>query len=291
MSGQATVAGLRREAREQLPGDEAGREADWLLAHALGRSLAWLFAHADELVTATETAALRELVAARARGTPIAQLTGRRGFWSFELAVSPATLIPRPETELLVEAALARLPAVGAEAVADLGTGTGAIAIALAREWPQRTVIATDASAAALEVARGNAQALGQPRIDFRHGDWCAALRDDETLAMIVSNPPYLADDDPHLTQGDLRFEPRGALASGADGLDAIRRIVAAAPTHLQAGGWLLLEHGLTQGAAVRALLHAARFTEVETLQDLEARDRVSLGRNGAPRNAASSAA
>lgn len=290
MSGPATVAGLRREARAQLPGEEAELEADLLLAHALGRSRAWLFAHADDGVAAPEAAALRALVAARAGGTPIAQLTGRRGFWTFELSVSPATLIPRPETELLVEAALARLPSAGEGAVADLGTGSGAIALALAQERPQRQVIATDASVPALELARVNSRSLGLQRVDFRPGDWCAALAGAEPLAMIVSNPPYLAEDDPHLAQGDLRFEPRSALASGADGLDAIRQIVAAAPAHLQPGGWLLLEHGMTQGAAVRALLRAAGFTEVETLQDLEARDRVSLGRAGAPRNALSPA-
>lgn len=186
------------------------------------------------------------LLARRQAGEPVAYLLGRQGFWSLELEVSPATLIPRPETELLVELALARLPAGQSLRVADLGTGSGAIALALARERPQAHVVATDASAEALTVARRNAARLGLGRVEFRDGDWLVPLAQ-ERFDLIASNPPYIEQDDPHLAQGDLRFEPPAALASGADGLDAIRVIVRDAGRHLHPGGWLLLEHGWNQ--------------------------------------------
>src|SRR5690606_29533287 len=225
-----------------------------------------------------DAARFEALVARRAAGEPVAYLVGTRGFWRLELAVTPDTLVPRPETELLVELALARIDPRAAARVADLGTGSGAIALAIAGERPRARVVATDASAAALEVARANAAALGLGNVEFRHGDWWAPLAG-ERFALVASNPPYIADGDAHLAQGDLRFEPRAALASGADGLDAIRAIVAGAPAHLRDGGWLLVEHGWEQGAAVRALFEAAGFDEVATERDLEQRDRVTLGR------------
>ena len=253
-------------------------DAEHLLLHVLARPRSWLFAHADDAVTATEAAAFRALVERRAQGEPVAYLTGTQGFWSLELAVTPATLIPRPETERLVELALERLPAGVAVRVADLGTGSGAIALAIARERPQAQVIATDASAAALEVARANAERNRVRNVQFRQGDWLAPLAG-ERFDLIASNPPYIADGDPHLCAGDLRFEPPTALSSGADGLDAIRVIVRAAHARLQPGGWLLLEHGWDQGDAVRALLQGGGYGDVATEQDLEARDRISLGR------------
>ena len=253
-------------------------DAEHLLLHVLARPRSWLFAHADDAVTATEAAAFRALVERRAQGEPVAYLTGTQGFWSLELAVTPATLIPRPETERLVELALERLPAGVAVRVADLGTGSGAIALAIARERPQAQVIATDASAAALEVARANAERNRVRNVQFRQGDWLVPLAG-ERFDLIASNPPYIADGDPHLSAGDLRFEPPTALSSGADGLDAIRSIVRDAPAHLAPAGWLLLEHGWDQGEAVRALMAAAGFVEVGTEPDLEGRDRVSLGR------------
>ena len=253
-------------------------DAEHLLLHVLARPRSWLFAHADDAVTATEAAAFRALVERRAQGEPVAYLTGTQGFWSLELAVTPATLIPRPETERLVELALERLPAGVAVRVADLGTGSGAIALAIARERPQAQVIATDASAAALEVARANAERNRVRNVQFRQGDWLAPLAG-ERFDLIASNPPYIADGDPHLSAGDLRFEPPTALSSGADGLDAIRVIVRDARALLQPGGWLLLEHGWDQGDAVRALLQVAGYSDVATEQDLEARDRISLGR------------
>ena len=220
------------------------------------------------------------LLARRQAGEPVAYLTGTQGFWTLELEVSPATLIPRPETELLVELALARSPVDAGARIADLGTGSGAIGLAIAKERPRAAVIATDASRAALEVARRNATRNRIATVEFREGDWLAPLAG-ETFDLIASNPPYIADGDPHLGEGDLRFEPPSALSSGADGLDAIRRIVRDAPAHLASGGWLLLEHGWDQGEAVRALLEAAGFMDVETAQDLEGRDRVTLGRKG----------
>lgn len=253
-------------------------EAALLLAHLLGRDRGWLYAHGDAPVPAEAAARFEALVARRAAGEPVAYLVGRRGFWRFDLAVTPDTLVPRPETELLVELALARIPADAEARVADLGTGSGAIALAIALERPRAAVVATDRSEAALEVARGNGVALGLGNVAFRAGDWLQPLAG-ERFDAIVSNPPYIADGDAHLGQGDLRFEPREALASGADGLDAIRAIVREAPAHLHPGGWLLFEHGWEQGAAARALLREAGFAQVETRQDLEGRDRVSLGR------------
>jgi release factor glutamine methyltransferase len=197
-----------------------------------------------------------------------------------DLAVGPATLVPRPETERLVELALERLPADRAVDVADLGTGSGAIALAIAGERPRARVVATDASAAALAVASRNAATLGldASRVAFVQGDWWAPL-DARRFDLVASNPPYIAEGDPHLSRGDLRFEPRDALASGTDGLDAIREIVDGAPAHLVAGGWLLLEHGFDQGEAVRRLLEARGLVDVDTARDLEGRDRVTLGR------------
>lgn len=270
----ATPAHLLAAARSRIdPVD-----AEWLLAHALARPRSWLFAHAQDPVDAEAAARFADLLERRAAGEPVAYLTGTQGFWSLELDVSPATLIPRPETELLVELALARIQMAAASRIADLGTGSGAIALAIAKERPRATVIATDASAAALDVAQRNAVRNGITNIEFREGDWFAPLVDD-AFDLIASNPPYIEDDDPHLREGDLRFEPATALSSGTDGLDAIRRIVGDAPAHLRPGGWLLLEHGWAQGAAVRALLDAAGFIDIASKRDLENRDRITLAR------------
>ena len=253
-------------------------DAEWLLAHALDRPPGWLWAHADDVVEAAARERFEALLARRAAGEPVAYLSGTQGFWSLDLRVTPATLIPRPETERLVELALARLPADALCRVADLGTGSGAIALAIARERPMAAVVATDASKAALAVAVANAQRNGIDNMWFRRGDWCEALGR-ERFDLIASNPPYIALGDPHLDQGDLRHEPPAALVSGDDGLDAIRRIVRDAPAHLAPAGWLLLEHGWDQGEAVRALMAAAGFVDVATEPDLEGRDRVTLGR------------
>lgn len=278
-----TVAELLAQAlvQAQAPGQRAldGADAEVLLADAIGQGRSWLFAHAHDTVPSAAIERFESMWQRRLAGEPVAYLTGRRGFWTLDLEVGPATLIPRPETEVLVELALARVPAGQPARIADLGTGSGAIALAIARERPHAQLIATDASEAALDVARRNASTHRIANVEFRGGDWFGPLQG-ECFALIASNPPYIADGDPHLGEGDLRFEPDSALSSGADGLDAIRAIVADAGAHLDAGGWLLLEHGWDQGDAVRGLLVEAGFLEVETARDLEGRERVSLGRS-----------
>lgn len=256
---------------------EARLEAELLLAQQLDKQRAWLYAHPDDVVDADMAQRFEALVSRRVAGEPIAYVTGHREFWSLDLAVTPHVLIPRPETELLVELALQRISPERDADVADLGTGSGAIALAIATSRPRAKILATDANGDALAVARGNATRVGAQNVSFAQGDWCAALGD-RTFDVIVSNPPYIADRDPHLDEGDLRFEPRAALASGTDGLDAIRAIVHDAPSHIKQGGWLMLEHGYAQGDAVRSLLKQSGFVEVFTAVDLEGRERVSGG-------------
>jgi release factor glutamine methyltransferase len=250
-------------------------DAEILLAHVCKCSRVDLIRDCDQVVTLENAQLFQRAIEQRADGVPVAYLTGHREFWSLDLEVSRDTLIPRPETELLVERALELLPVHDPSSVAELGTGSGAVALAIARERRKATVTATDRSNAALEVAQRNAARLGLRDVGFRAGDWLAAL--DETLVdLIVSNPPYIAEGDPHLQQSDVRFEPRSALIGGRDGLDAIRRIVAGARVHLRRGGWLLLEHGMTQGASVRSLLLSAGYWEVVTHRDLAGLERVT---------------
>lgn len=256
---------------------ESRHEAEILLAHALGSERAWLFAHADHVPDAQAEARFRELMEARRLGQPIAYLLGQRGFWTLDLKVSRDVLIPRAETELLVELALERIPTDASLELADLGTGSGAIALAIASERPAARVLATDLSLAALGIARSNAADLAVDNVEFAQGDWCAALAG-RRFDLIVSNPPYIAADDVHLAQGDLRFEPVSALASGADGLDAIRSIIGAAPTHLRPSAWLLFEHGYDQGERARAILEQHGFLRIETWRDIAGNERVSGG-------------
>ena len=253
-------------------------DAEALLLHVLQRSRSWLFTHALDVPEAGVGEAYARTIERRLRGEPVAYITGRRGFWTLDLEVTPATLIPRPETELLVELALQRLPPGFSGSVADLGTGSGAIALAIARERPHAQVIATDLSVAALEVARRNAERHAIDNVGFVHGEWLAPLAG-HRFELIVSNPPYIETADPHLACGDLRFEPASALAAGSSGLDDIRCIVDSARNYLGPGGWLLFEHGWHQGDAARGLLLGAGYTDVFTAQDLEQRDRVSGGR------------
>jgi release factor glutamine methyltransferase len=248
------------------------REARLLLAAATGFSEASVLAHPERELPAEAEARFRELAARRVRGEPVAYLLGEKEFYGLALAVNPAVLIPRPETELLVERALARGPA----SVLDLGTGSGAIALAIKRHLPAARVVAVERSAAALAVARRNALKLGL-EVDFRHGLWFAPVAG-ERFDLVVSNPPYVAMGDAHLQQGDLRFEPQSALVAGPEGLDALREIVRGAPSHLNPGGWLLVEHGLGQDAAVRELLREAGFDEIHTWPDLAGIARVSGG-------------
>jgi release factor glutamine methyltransferase len=250
-------------------------DAEVLTMHVTGLTRAQLITHANTALTAEQETILRALLARRAHGEPIAYLTGKREFWSLELHITPDVLIPRPETELLVEQALARIPRDATWSIADLGTGSGAVALAIASERPRCRVTATDSSMAALTVARANAQRLGIANIEFRHGEWFAPLAGTE-FDLIVSNPPYVAENDPHLAEGDLRFEPRAALVSSIDGLDAIRQIATAARAHLKPGGWLLLEHGHDQSTTVAAILHEHRYNDVLLIRDLAGQPRIS---------------
>ncbi|APZ42912.1 protein-(glutamine-N5) methyltransferase, release factor-specific [Acidihalobacter ferrooxydans] len=267
--------------RERLAGtaDSAPLDAELLLAHALAKPRSYLRAWPERTLSRAQAATLSALLDRRLAGEPLAYLLGRREFWSLELEISPGVLIPRADTETLVERALQLLPSDRPVRVADLGTGSGAIALAIAGERPLSGLVATDRAATALAIARRNATRLHLKNVEFRHGDWCAALGR-QSFDLIVSNPPYIALHDPHLTQGDLPHEPIEALASGADGLDDIRAIIGCATQHLTAGGYLLLEHGHDQGAEIRALLQRAGYADVRTRCDLERRERISEGRS-----------
>lgn len=260
--------------------DTARLDAELLLAKVLGRDRTWLHTWPETELTAQQERQFHALIERRARGEPVAHLLGRQAFWSLDLQVSPATLIPRPATERLVELALARIPPDAPWRIADLGTGSGAIALALASERPACNIVATDVSAAALDVARANARRLRLDNITFLEGDWLAPLREQLPFRMIVSNPPYVCAADPHLAEGDVRFEPASALVAGADGLDALRALAGAARPHLVPGGWLLLEHGHDQAGAVIALLREAGFENVADFRDLAGQPRVTVARN-----------
>jgi release factor glutamine methyltransferase len=252
-------------------------DAALLLAHVLGRSRSWLLAHGEAPVEPAASGRFAALIARRAAGEPIAYLVGRKGFWTLELAVTPAVLVPRPETELLVERALALAPSAAAVRALDLGTGSGAIALALASERPQWRVTATDVCGQALLVAQANARALGLERVELVAGDWFECLAE-RSFELIVSNPPYVAASDAALGEAGVRFEPRLALTPGDDGMACLRRIIAAAPAHLTAGGWLLLEHGRTQARAVRDELVASGFGQVRSHRDLAGHERMTEG-------------
>ena len=253
-------------------GDEERRDLEVLVASVLGVDRAYLYAHSDESLPPTAAQRVAVTLGAYRSGEPVAYLIGRREFWSLELDVSPAVLIPRPETELLVELTLQHLPP--SARVLDLGTGSGAIAIAIAKERSDCHVTATDASAAALDVARRNAS-KHRMNVTFALGDWFRAV--DAVFDVIVSNPPYVAEADPHLDS--LVSEPRLALIAGDDGLAALRIIVAEAPGHLCAGGWLLVEHGFDQAPHVRHLFVSAGFAAIETIRDFAGHERVTLGK------------
>jgi len=284
MKGNLTVAGLLAEGVRQLraaptgtePAATADLDAQLLLAHVLAVPRTRLKSHPEDLPDPSRTQHYRRLLARRAAGEPLAYLTGSRDFWSLRLTVTPAVLIPRPETELLVERALALRTAADGR-VADLGTGCGAVALALASERPRWQVVATDACADALAVARANAAALGLSRVEWRHGDWYRALPD-ERFDLLVSNPPYVAQDDPALATASLRHEPPRALTPGLDALSCLRTLVRGAPRHLAPEGWLLLEHGATQGADVRRELVDAGFRHVRSHRDLAGHERLTEG-------------
>ncbi|MFP5430933.1 MAG: peptide chain release factor N(5)-glutamine methyltransferase [Gammaproteobacteria bacterium] len=261
---------------QQSGSDSARRDAELLLLHALQRDAAWLYAHDDEVPTTRERMAFLQMLQRRERGEPVAHLLGRRGFWTLDLAVNSHTLIPRPETELLVEFALAKIPEGSKESILDLGTGSGAIALAVKSERPECAVTAVDASLDALVVATANAKRLHLP-VEFLHGNWCAPLAGRQ-FHLILSNPPYIPQDDEHLVRGDVRFEPRSALVAGPDGLDDVRALALSAPACLLPGGWLALEHGHDQAPRVRAILQAAGFVRVGSRCDLNGHERITFG-------------
>lgn len=244
----------------------------------LGR--AELVTRADRDLSDEQARHLEALLTRRRGGEPVAYLTGTREFWSMELDVSPATLIPRPETELLIELALECIPVNARWTVFDIGTGCGAIALALARERPRCRIIASDRCVDALQIAKGNAKKHGISRVEFRAGHWFAPLTG-ERAHIIISNPPYVRHDDPHLHDPTLRFEPRHALIGGRDGLDGIRYLIRHAPQYLHADGWLLLEHGYEQAAAVSRLMRRCGYRRISTHRDHARHDRASRARRG----------
>ena len=270
-----------------LNNTEAKCELLLLLQHALKVNHAWLITHENDALDliigqANNQAAFEALLKRRLTGEPIAYILGRREFYGLNLKVTPDTLIPRPDTETLVEAALAKISPQEKSQILDLGTGTGAIALAIAKHCPQTLVMALDASQAALNIAIENAQNLDITNINFILSDWFSALSQDnnkQKFDVIVSNPPYIETNDSHLKQGDLRFEPQSALTSGADGLDAIRAIITQAPQHLNPHGWLLLEHGYNQASKVADLLKQAGFRETSHCQDLAGIVRITIGK------------
>jgi len=247
-----------------------------LLCHALRLTRVQLITQSERRLDQAESDALKALFARRLRGEPIAYIVGLREFYGLDFRVTPDVLIPRPDTELLVELAMERLPTGGA--LLDMGTGSGAIAVSIAHSRPDAVVTALDASAAALAIARENA-AAHQARVTLLESDWYGALAKDQRFAVIASNPPYIVDGDVHLSQGDLRFEPVDALTDHGDGLSDLRTIIDGAPAHLLSQGWLLMEHGYDQAAAVRALLAGTGFTDVQSWRDLAGIERVSGGR------------
>jgi release factor glutamine methyltransferase len=273
--GRCTIRSLLQEVRAREVPDAARVDGLAILALALGKSRGFLLAHDEAEIGPRDQARFDELFGRRARGEPLAYLTGRRAFWTLELAVSPATLVPRPETELLVEQALRMLPAPAAR-VLDLGTGSGAIALALASERPRWSVWATDLDPPALRVAEQNAVQLGID-VRFLTGDWYAPVAG-MRFHLIVSNPPYIHAGDPCLDADGLRYEPRAALSSGPDGLEALRVVIGEAPRHLLSGGALACEHGAAQGEAVRELFLHAGFSDVQSERDLAGLERVTHG-------------
>lgn len=271
-----TIDRLLRDSEIVLPGSDTPRlDAEILLAHVMGCNRAMLYARGADTIGTNVHAQYLELLNRRQDGEPIAYITGEREFWSMPFTVNRHTLIPRPETECLVESALAQIPSEVEWLVADLGTGSGAIALAIAHERPACRLIATDNNRNTLAVAEHNRLRHGLDNVDTRLSDWFQAL-DGLRFDMIISNPPYVAESDPHLEQGDVRFEPAGALAAGDDGLDALRLLIRGSCNYLVNNGHLLLEHGFDQGTPIMALLQEHGFRNIQAVSDLAGHHRAT---------------
>jgi len=275
---ETSIRRLIEDATETLGSDTGRLDAEVLLASILEKNRSHLHAWPEKILPQETCTRFHQLVKRRVCGEPVAYLTGQREFWSLPLSVSTDTLIPRPETETLVTLALGKIPADRCLHIADLGTGSGAVALAIAHERPQCRIVATDMSAKALEIATGNASRLGISNISFRQGNWCDPLPG-EPCDLILSNPPYIEEQDVHLEQGDVRFEPRGALAAGPDGMDDLSRIIACARPCLREDGWLMLEHGYNQADRVKKQLSEHGYREISSHRDATGLDRVCLGR------------
>jgi release factor glutamine methyltransferase len=275
----ATIKQLIADGEQALAGSDSARlDAEVLLALAVNNSRTWLYTWPEHIPGLPEQQQYMDLLRRRQDGEPVAYLTGRKEFWGLDLKINLHVLIPRPETETLVQALLSALADTVTARVADLGTGSGAVAFALASEQPHWRVVATDCAAEALALAGENAVRLELENVTFLQGNWLMPLQG-MTFDAIVSNPPYIAAGDPHLAQGDVRFEPGHALVSADAGLADIRHIVTQSPQYLDAGGWLMLEHGYDQGPAVRGFFAESGFGEIETFRDLAGHERVTAGR------------
>lgn len=273
-----TIAEALQRAQELIHSGSAKLDVELLLAEILGRDRSYLYTWPDRQLTPEQEMLFDNWFRRREAGEPVAHILGRRGFWTLDLEVSPATLIPRPDTELLVDTALELLADLaGSPRIIDLGTGTGAIALALATELPRAQLLATELSAEALALAERNRLSAGCGNVTLLCSDWWAGVSG--YFHLVASNPPYIAEDDPHLSAGDVRFEPRSALVAEDAGLADLRSIVAGAPAHLFPGGWILLEHGWRQAKAVRSLLSDAGFADIFSRRDYGGHERISGGR------------
>ncbi len=275
----ATIKQLIMDGESALPDSDSARlDAELLLGVAIGKPRTWLYTWPDHIPALPEQHLYLELIRRRQTGEPVAYLTGRKEFWDLQLKINHDVLIPRPDTELLVETALEKLPEHGSVSVADLGTGSGAIALALASSRASWQLTATDESVKALELAQENAGILHITNVSFFQGSWLAPLAG-QTFAAILSNPPYIEEHDPHLQRGDVRFEPIDALVSEDKGLADIQHIISNSPSFLKPSGWLMLEHGYQQGEQVRELFASFSYSEIETLRDLAGHERITIGR------------
>jgi release factor glutamine methyltransferase len=275
-----TLSNTLKRAYQQLEthSDSAKFDAELLLAKVLNKDRSYLYTWPENILSTEQQQAFEELIQARIKGKAVAYLVGEQAFWTLNLQVTPDTLIPRPETELLIETALEYYSTQASLSILDLGTGSGAIALALASEFPHSQVLAVDISPAALKVAQHNAHTHQLDNVEFLHSSWFNQIPAQQ-FDLIISNPPYIEANDPHLQQGDLRYEPSIALASGFDGYDAIQEIIQNSPTYLKPQSYLMLEHGYQQAATTRHYLSQANFEDIQSRQDLAKHERITIGR------------